>query len=192
MHRDFKEICRLCFSGQIGVPNHIRLFLTDEKKALYINKGSVQSPSTAFGMMESIRADRGSVLEAFANFEFLIIEFVRLKVAGFEYNKKLIDIIKVLSAKQRIRILATWKVIDRDFANKLNGLFDIRNLTAHSVMKEEIEYNNKYIFNSKNFVFFKNEMQETWNRLIEEYNKMTEQIDFSELIQEIKQFQGIK
>ena len=192
MHKDFNEIFQICFSGRTGVPDHIRLFLADEKKALYINKGSVQSPSTAFGMMESIRADRGSVLESFANFEFLIIEFVRLKVAGFEYNKKLIDIIQSLSARQRIQILGKWKVIDRDFTNKLNGLFDIRNLTAHSVMKEEIEYNNKYIFNVKNFAFFKKEMQETWNKLIEEYNKMTEQIDFSELIQEIKQFKEKK
>ena len=94
--------------------------------------------------MESIRKDRGSVLEAFANFEFLIIEFIRLKIIGFENNKKLIDIIKSLSPKQRIRILKNWKIIERDFANKLSGLFDIRNLAAHSVMNYENENNNSY------------------------------------------------
>ena len=104
----------------------------------------------------------------------------------------LIDIIKSLSPKQRIRTLRNWKVIEKDLANKLSGLFDIRNLAAHSVMNYEIEYNNKPIFDYKNFDLFKIDMQETWNKLIGEYNKIIDGLDFSFLIQEIKKFQEVK
>jgi len=191
LHKDFRELCSLCFNGK-HLPNHIRLFLTSEKKILYINNGGAQGPSTAFGIMASIRSDRGSILEAFANFEFLIMEFMRLEISGFENNKKLIDLIKSLSPKQRIQVLKNWKVIERDFANKLSGLFDLRNLAAHSIMDYEIEYNNKYIFDLKNFELFKIDMQESWNKLIGVYNEIVDHFDFTSLIQEIKDFQVAK
>jgi len=191
MHKDFQKLYHLCFSGK-GLPNHIRLFLASEDKALYINNGNAIGPSTAFGMMNSMGSDRGSVLEAFANFEFLIIEFIRLEVIGFENNKKLIDIIKSLSAKQRIKTLKNFKAIEKDFANKLSGLFDVRNLTAHSVMDYEIEYNNKPIFNHRNFELFKTDMQETWNKLIEEYNQRMEEVDLTFLIQKIENYHKTK
>ena len=110
----------------------------------------------------------------------------------FENNKKLIDLIKSLSVKQRIQMLKNWKIIEKDFANKLSGLFDLRNLAAHSVMVYEIEYKNKYVFDHKNFEIFKMDMQESWDKLIKKYNNIVNQLDFTSLIKEIKDFQTAK
>ena len=82
MHKDYQEIFNLCFSGK-EIPSNIRLFLAEEKKALYINNGNAQGPKAAFGLMTSMRSDRGSVLANFAAFEFLLIEFIRFTVLGF-------------------------------------------------------------------------------------------------------------
>jgi len=185
MHKDYKELYTEIFSGE-GIPNHIRLFIADEKRSLYVNEGYATAPSTAFGMMQSMRKDRGSVLESFANFEFLTIEFMRFVLIGFEKNERLIKIISRLNVKQRIDYLASWEIIDNRLAEKLKKLFKIRNALAHKIMESEAIYNKKPLFKYKNFDDFKDEMQDVWNKFIEEYNKTMSSFDFSDLIKEIK------
>ena len=187
MHKDYKELFHEIFSGS-GIPKHIRLFIVCEKKALYVNEGNAEGPSTAFGMMKSMREDRGSVLHAFANFEFLTIEFMRFILIGFERNEKLIKIISRMNFNQRIDYLDSWKSIDNALAKKLKKLFKIRNALAHTIMDAEVIYNGKALFAYKNFDDFKDEMQDVWNEFIEEYNKTMHTFDFSDLINEIKTY----
>ena len=187
MHKDYKELYNEIFSGS-GIPKHIRLFIVGEKKALYVNDGNAEGPSTAFGMMKSIRMDRGSVLHAFANFEFITIEFMRFILIGFERNEKLIKIISRMNFNQRIDYLNSWTSIDNALSKKLKKLFKIRNALAHTIMDAEVIYNGKTLFAYKNFDDFKDEMQDVWNEFIEEYNKTMHTFDFSDLINEIKTY----
>ena len=185
MHKDYKELYQEIFSGH-GIPNHIRLFIADEKHALYVNEGNATGPSTAFGMMKSMRGDRGSVLESFANFEFLIIELMRFSLIGFKKNERLIKIISRINVNQRIDYLDNWEIIDHDLGEKLKKLFKIRNALAHNIMESEAVYHGKVVFAHRNFDDFKNEMQDVWNKFVEEYNKTMSSFDFSDLINEIK------
>ena len=187
MHKDYRELYNEIFSGE-GIPNHIRLFIADEKRSLYVNEGNATGPSTTFGMMKSMRGDRGSVLESFANFEFLIIELMRFSVIGFKKNERLIKIISRINVNQRIDYLDNWEIIDHDLGEKLKKLFKIRNALAHTIMDAEVIYNGKALFAYKNFDDFKDEMQNVWNEFIEEYNKTMHTFDFSDLINEIKTY----
>ena len=186
MHKDYKELYNEIFSGKGEIPKHIRLFIADEKRSLYVNEGNATAPSTAFGMMQLMRSNRGSVLESFANFEFLTIELMRFILIGFKTNERLIKIISRMNVNQRIDYLDNWEIIDNDLARKLKKLFKIRNALAHNIMESEAIYHGRVLFAYRNFDDFKNEMQDVWNKFIEEYNKTMGSFDFSDLINEIK------
>jgi len=170
------------------IPKEIRLFLPTENNYIYFNNGGRSLSMTTYGQMSSIKPERGSVLDEFAKFEFITSEMLRFTVVGFEPTDAIMEVIKSLSFKQRINILVTMKKLDGMLAGKIRGIVDIRNSLAHKFKANETIWNNERLFNAQNFDNFKKELQQIWNELISEYNKMISDSDLQTIIQKIDDY----
>ena len=191
MNSGLVELENLFFQKGKGFPKHVRLFLPTENGYLYVNNGQARRSLRTYGVMGSLsHLERGPVLDKFAEFEFLLNEFLRFVIIGFETNSKLLDIIVRLPVNQKIRYLNDWKSIGNELATDLRRLFQIRDGFAHKFDEKDTQYDNKPI--SQSFSKFVEDMQKTWGKIIFEYNKIIENYDYLVLIQEIKEFQKEK
>jgi len=170
------------------IPPELRLFLPTATKYVYINNGSTNIHWSEFGIMSNLKAERGILLDAFAKFEFVIVEMLRFAVVGFEPTNAILEVIKVISARQRVNILEKIKVIDKELADKLRNIVDVRNALAHKFSTSEVIWNDKPLFNVVYFPKFSSYVQDTWNEMIETYNEMINLSDVQGIIDKIIKF----
>lgn len=181
---------KLFLDTRVKIPKSLRLFFVSEKKYLYVNNGQVRSSSSINGVMGKLtRVERGPVLARFAEFEFLINEFLRYAIMGYQTNDRLIDVIVRHPINQKIGFLESWKLIDSKLAKSLRRIFKVRDGFAHKFDERDTIYKDKQI--SITFNDFVNDMQETWNKLIVEYNNNLE-INISHILREIENYSNEK
>ena len=171
-------------------PSDLRIFLPTPTRYIYINNGQQTIHMTEFGLMSNLRAERGNVLDGFAKFEFVIVEMLRFAVVGFEPTNEILEVIKVISPKQRINLLEKINVIDNELATKLRNIVDVRNALAHKFNVDEVIWNNQPLFKATNFPSFSIYLQETWNEIIETYNEMISLRDVQGVIDRINEFRA--
>jgi len=171
-------------------PQTLRLFLPTENRYLYVNNGSASIHMSAYGLMSSIRGERGEILDAFAKFEFIIIEMLRIKITGFEVSDDFLELIKKISAKPRIDVLKNIKVFDKPFADNLRTLFDVRNSLAHKFTVNEVIWDKRPLLIQENYNSFLQNLQQTWTELISKYNDMISDSDLNDVITKIQDFQA--
>ena len=191
MNKEIAELEKLFFEKGKGFPKHVRLFLPAERGYLYVNNGSARRSLRYNGVRGSLsRLERGPVLDKFAEFEFLLNEFLRFVIIGFETNSKLLDIVVRLPVNQKISYLLNWKSIDKELSTDLRRIFQVRDGFAHKFDEKDTQYDNKSI--SESFPKLVDDMQKTWEKLISKYDEVIKNYDFHGLIQEIKEFQKEK
>jgi len=185
----YDELMSLLIVQQSKFPKDLRIFAPSGNNFVYVNNGSVTMHYAIHGMMKHLQAERGKVLDAFAKFEFAIFELLRFAVSGAEVKKPTMEVIKNLSARQRINILFELKIIDNPLKNKLFEIFNLRNGFAHKFSASEVIYRDKPIFEPNNFLEFQKDLQETWNLLAEEYGNAISNLDLKPIINKITTYQ---
>jgi len=182
------EILLSMLSLKKGIPKDIRLFIPTEKKFHFYDKGTLSATFTQHGLMSEIKQDRGSILDAFSKFEFVIFEMLRFTVVGFEPTDAIEEVNNALSFRQRINVLTKLKILDKKLGAKIHNITDVRNSLAHKFKVNETIWNNERLFEKNNFDNFKQELQKTWNELIAEYNKMISESDINSVIKKIEDY----
>lgn len=180
------------FLAEGEFPKDIRVFIPTSSQYIYVNNGHVQLRMSHFGLMSNLKSERGEVLDAFAKIEFVVVEMLRFIVVGLEPTDTILEVIKALSPKQRINVLSKLKYLDKDLATRLHNLVDIRNSLAHKFDTIEVIYKNMPLFRNDNFVTFQQELQQTWNDLILEYDRMLSGFDFTAMIKKIEDYKNTK
>lgn len=185
MNKEFQELWNFLYYPELKVPKNIRLFLTTELDAHYLNNGIVEHERHELDFKFLIN-ERGMILDRFTKIEFLMAELIRLKVLGYEVEKSemMLDIISSVPVNRKITSLKKWKVIDSNFSKMMLKLFDVRNGFAHKFSIEEITYKNKPMnryLNTGNFENFSKDLERAWKQLIKCYIKEQNKIDFQEI-----------
>ena len=193
MEDDFAKLIKTIFSSK-KFPVNIRLLLISGTQLIYINNGHIEFRSFTFQFASFLSQDRGKILHIFAEFEFIIFELIRLKIQGFEHenSKMLIQLIEAVSMNRLLRLLRDFKIIDEVLFASLDNLFKTRNQIAHDFSLSEVEYNSKKLIllnTQTNFLKFKNQISETWKKLVDVYSLEQEKIDIPVIIKQIEDFQ---
>jgi len=185
MDKNFIKLWKFLYYPNLKIPKNIRLFLTTEIDAHYLNKGQVQHESHEMDFKFLVN-ERGSILNSFTRVEFLMTELIRLMILGYEVEKSemILDVISAVPINRKITSLKKWKVIDSELAKTLIALFDVRNGFAHKFSIDEITYKNKpmnkYI-NEGTFEKFRKDLEKSWREMIKSYIKEQNKIDFQEI-----------
>ena len=169
-------------------PNDIRIFLPTQKNFIYANNGRANISMSIYGIMSNLKAERGSILDALVKFEFVVFEMVRFSVVGFEPTKTILEVVKSLSPKQRVNVLTKTRILKKSLGNKLIKIIDLRNQIAHKFSVSEAIWNNLPLFEKHNFQDFQKEIQEVWDEVIIDYNKMISRSNIKSIIQRIDNY----
>lgn len=181
----FEKLESLLFSSKTIFPKDLRIFVPSGNNYVYVNNGHATIHLAIHGLMEDLKSERGSVLDAFAKFEFVIFELLRFAISGAVPTKPVMEVVKALSPRQRINILQELKIIDNTLQNKLSQIIGLRNEFAHKFSSNEIKYNDKPIFERTNFAIFQKNLQETWDLLAQEYAMALGNLDLQPVIDKI-------
>ena len=193
MSNPIRELSRLFFKSK-KIPANLRLFVVLENECFYINNGHVSQQSSAYGFFDHLQKDRGKILDAFAKFEFLIDELIRLKVMGYAAyeNALVVDLIEKINLNNCISLLKKWRVIDNELGKKLCSLLEVRNQLAHVFSQSETRYKGQILMSysvKDAFSVFIKDLQDAWKDLTDIYIKEKDQIDFEKIKQDIINFQ---
>lgn len=187
---ELEQFIILLHHPNLKIPTNLRLYLVSEEgREYYVKDGKLRQEY--LNEFQWLTANRGVLLEAFARFEFLIGEIIRLKIIGFETepNDMIIDLISAINLNRQISLLSDWKIIDSDLKKKLNALIMVRNGLAHKFFEEDVTYKNNEIMGfgeSKSFDGFIKDLKDAWKNLVKIYVKEQEKIDFKDLANQLR------
>jgi len=192
MSSKLEQLFDLVFLGKVKkFPKDLRLFLFTKNKMLRIYYGRITgeiSFSEGIGKIQSMKCERGNILDVFAKLEFIINEIIQLKLLGANSGEKglmLDNILANVDFFSRIKLLNDWNILDSKQLNFLMQTKQVRNSFAHCWDKKEVSYKGKFI--EETFEEFKKDMETIWIVLLEVYDKEQQNIDFQKIIDELNE-----
>jgi hypothetical protein len=169
-------------------PENLRLLLITEKGFIraYYDRISVVSTGEEYGIIRTLKYNRGDILDIFSKLEFFINEFIQLNMLGSRSEKALMldHILEHVDFFSRIKLLNKWNIIDKKMMSLFMETKQVRNGLAHKWHINEVKYKDKKF--KKNFQTFKNDIEEIWKELIEIYKSEQDKIDVNSILKEIE------
>jgi len=81
--------------------------------------------------------------------------------------------------------LKNSQIIDSTLSKKLSEALTLRNGFTHKFFASEVRYKEIPVFNKDNFKKLQNDLQETWDLLMEEYTNTLSRLDLEPVINKI-------
>jgi len=181
----YERLVKLIFHKPSKFPKDLRIFVSSGNNYVYVNDGHAQMHMSINPIMKNLKQDRGDVLDALAKFEFVVFELLRFSISGLNVSNIIMETIKALSPQQRINVLKNSQIIDSTLSKKLSEALTLRNGFAHKFSASEVRYKEIPVFNKDNFNKLQNDLQGTWDLLIEEYANTLSGLDLEPVISTI-------
>ena len=171
----FQEL-KTAVTSQTGLPPNFRVLFLVGNTQMYVTQYSAM---TAFGssISDHLTKKRDRIIEVFTRIEFLVDELMRIHLIGINSpkDKEINDILDGMAIGRKLQFLKKWKLLSKDLQERLKDLIAVRNGVAHDVSLHNVFYKEKRIFaviDNTFFNQFKEDLESTWNELLEVYRQI--------------------
>ncbi len=167
------------------LPQRVRFFFIHENLIIRClgNDVSISSYAEEFGFSQAKRLDRGEVLGIFAKLEFLVNECLRIYFLGIDSTQSndFDELLKSIDFERRVRLLLTYKIINRSMADKIHNLTSVRNKLAHEWDETAVTYLKKPL-KREQFEKFQEHLKSAFKGVVESYQRLQNEHNFGNYI----------